>query len=93
MQDKQSPKMRRANLTLAIGLGLLAMLIGAWPLYLMNQDGNTVVFRADDAGIEVLAENTLDEPTNATLAIAGGEIYLRTHQHLYCIVDGGAEAP
>ena len=35
--------------------------------------------------IEILAENNLEEPTNATLAIAGGEIYLRTHQHLYCI--------
>ena len=58
-------------------------------LYLMNQDGNTVVFRPDDEGIDVLAENALDEPTNATLAIAGGEIYLRTHEHLYCIAADG----
>lgn len=37
MQNKQSPKLRRTNLMMAIGLGLLAMLIGAWPLYIVNQ--------------------------------------------------------
>ena len=37
MHNKQSPKLRRANLMLAIGLGLVAILIAAWPLYLMNK--------------------------------------------------------
>ncbi|MCP3915851.1 MAG: hypothetical protein GY711_09865 [bacterium] len=34
---------------------------------------------------EVLAENELDERTNSTPAIVDGEIFLRTHESLYCI--------
>ncbi len=37
MQNNQSPKQRRANLMLAIGLGMVALLIAAWPLYIMNK--------------------------------------------------------
>ena len=31
--------------------------------------------------------NDLGEPSNATPAISGGQIFLRTHQHLYCIAE------
>ncbi|MEM7307469.1 MAG: PQQ-binding-like beta-propeller repeat protein [Planctomycetota bacterium] len=58
-------------------------------LYLMNQKGTTVVFTSSPEGIEVLSENHLGEDTNSTPAIAGGEIFLRTHEHLYCIAEEG----
>ena len=35
----------------------------------------------------MLAENELGEQTNSTPAISDGEIFLRTHEHLYCIAD------
>ena len=54
-------------------------------MYLLAQSGTTVVFKADKEGLEVLAENEIDERTNSTLAVVDGEIFLRTHEHLYCI--------
>lgn len=61
-------------------------------MYLLGQSGTTVVFKADAEGLEVLAENVIDERTNSTLAVAGGEIFLRTHEHLYCIAAPPAES-
>lgn len=57
-------------------------------LYLMNQNGTTVVFEPDTEKLRVVAENALGEQTNSTPAIADGEIFLRTHEHLYCIAGG-----
>ena len=54
-------------------------------LLLMNQDGTTIVFEPDPEKLSVLAENALGEATNSTPAISGGEIFLRTHESLYCI--------
>ena len=51
-----------------------------------------MVFKADAEGLEVLAENVIDERTNSTLAVAGGEIFLRTHEHLYCIAAPPSES-
>ncbi len=59
-------------------------------LYAMNQRGTTVVFTPDPTKLNVVALNALDERTNATPAISNGEMFLRTHQHLYCI---GLPAP
>src|ERR1043166_4648641 len=36
---------------------------------------------------ELLAMNDLGEPSNATPAISGGQIFLRTDGHLYCIAE------
>ena len=54
-------------------------------LYVTNQNGTTVVFQANPEKFEVLAENKLDEPSNSTIAISDGQIFLRTSEHLYCI--------
>ena len=35
--------------------------------------------------MRVVANNVLDEPIDASAAIADDEIYLRGQQHLYCI--------
>ncbi|MEM6672582.1 MAG: PQQ-binding-like beta-propeller repeat protein [Planctomycetota bacterium] len=56
-------------------------------LYLLTQTGTTVVFYADKDGLEVISENVIEETTNSTLAIADGEIFVRTHENLYCISD------
>lgn len=54
-------------------------------LYVMNQKGTTIVFKPNAEKLEVIARNELGETTNATPAIAGDEIFLRTHESLYCI--------
>ena len=56
-------------------------------MYLLTQDGTTVVFKATKDGLEVLAENVIEEQTNSTLAIVDGEVFVRTHEHLYCIAE------
>lgn len=54
-------------------------------LYVTNQNGTTIVFRSNPEKFELLAENALGEPSNSTLAVSNGEIFLRTFEHLYCI--------
>ena len=61
-------------------------------LYVMIQRGTTIVFEPNSEELKVLAENALNERTNSTPAIAGGEIFLRTHKHLYCIAEGAPRA-
>ena len=58
-------------------------------LILMNQLGQTVVFKPDPdtKKLEIVATNEIAERTNSTLAISDGEIFLRTHKHLYCIAE------
>ena len=47
----------------------------------------TIVFRATPEKYQQLAENKLDEPSNSTIAISDGEIFLRTAEHLFCIAE------
>jgi outer membrane protein assembly factor BamB len=53
-------------------------------LYATDQAGTTFVLAAAPK-LELLASNRLGEPTNASLAVSGGELFLRTHRHLWCI--------
>jgi outer membrane protein assembly factor BamB len=54
-------------------------------LYALNQSGDTIIFRAAPK-FEVLAVNSIgSELTNASHAVADGEVFLRTHAHLWCI--------
>jgi len=43
-----------------------------------------IVWRAGDK-FEVLAVNPLGEPTNSTLAASEGQLFLRTHEALWCV--------
>lgn len=54
-------------------------------VYATNDKGVTTVFRATTQGFESVAVNHLDEFCFTTPAIAGGRIYLRTGNNLYCI--------
>lgn len=53
-------------------------------LYVTSEAGKTFVLRAGSK-FEVLATNDLAESVLATPALAAGQIFLRTGNHLYCI--------
>lgn len=53
--------------------------------YVTNQKGKTVVFKPNPDKFESVAVNDLAETSNSTPAISDGEIFLRTHEHLYCV--------
>lgn len=61
-----------------------SMLLAGDRLYVSNLEGDTFVLRATKK-FEVLAKNSIGEPTYAPLAPSNGQLLLRTHQHLYCI--------
>ena len=53
--------------------------------YVTDQSGSTLVFRPNPEKLDVVAKNDLGEPSNSTPAISNGQIFIRTHQHLWCI--------
>ncbi len=53
--------------------------------YVTDQQGTTVVFSISPDGLKMIAANKLGETCNATLAVSDGQIFIRTHGHLYCI--------
>ena len=60
-------------------------------LYVTNEAGLTTVLEAGPQ-FRVLAESGVDEFTLSSLAVADGQIFLRTADHLYCIEERGAAA-
>lgn len=58
-------------------------------IYATNERGTVYVFAAADT-FELLAQNEMEEPCLATPAIAGGELFLRTRNHLYCIPESSS---
>jgi outer membrane protein assembly factor BamB len=64
-----------------------SLVLAAGRFYVTSRRGVTSVFRAGPDTFELLAQNDLGEPSNATPAISDGQIFLRTDQHLYCISD------
>ncbi len=59
-------------------------LVADGKLYLMGMDGTVTVLRTGRT-YELLAQNTIDEQLAASLAVAGGTLYLRTYEALYAI--------
>jgi outer membrane protein assembly factor BamB len=53
-------------------------------LYLLNQEGETVVLEASPT-FKILSRNPLKEHTNSSIAVSDGELFLRTDRHLWCI--------
>ena len=53
-------------------------------LYITGRDGTTLVL-ATGPEMQVLTINRLDDSIDASAAIVGDEIYLRSQQYLYCI--------
>ena len=59
------------------------MLLADGKIYVPNQSGDVFVMRASPK-FEVLATNSISEPTNASLAASDGELFLRTDKALWC---------
>lgn len=55
-------------------------------IYIVDQQGTTLVFAAGPT-YEHLATNKLAESTNASIAISNGDVFVRTHKHLWCIAN------
>lgn len=56
-------------------------------VYVLGRDGTCVVLRKGPK-LEVLAVNTLDDDhTDASMALAGNEAFVRTRSHLYCLAE------
>ncbi len=53
-------------------------------IYAVDERGTVYVLAAGDR-FEIVAENAMKARVFATPAIAGGELFLRTESHLYCI--------
>ena len=53
-------------------------------VYVLGREGTCVVLK-QGPDLEILATNILDEPTDASMALVDNEIFIRSHQSLYCI--------
>jgi hypothetical protein len=61
-----------------------SMLLADGKIYVPNQSGDVFVLAASP-NFELLATNSVDEPTNASLAASDGELFMRTDDSLWCI--------
>lgn len=52
-------------------------------IYITGRKGNTLVLKHGDE-MEIVAVNELGEPVDATPAIVGNEIFIRSDKHLFC---------
>ncbi|HMO15760.1 MAG TPA: PQQ-binding-like beta-propeller repeat protein [Pirellulaceae bacterium] len=52
-------------------------------VYVTGRDGTTLVIKHGDK-FDVVSTNALGEPVDATPAIVDNQIFIRSHQHLYC---------
>jgi outer membrane protein assembly factor BamB len=67
----------------AKGSSWSSMLLADGKIYVPNQSGDVFVLRAS-LQFEVLATNSISEPTNASLAASNGDLFLRTDKSLWC---------
>lgn len=69
-----------------------SMVLAGDRIYVLNQSGDTVIMKADPK-FEIVGVNSVgNELTNASHALSDGEIFIRTHQHLWCIGETRAAA-
>ena len=67
--------------------GVYASPVGAKDrVYLVGRNGAAKVIKNADK-IEILASNRLDDRIDASPAIVGKELFLRGHEHLYCLAE------
>lgn len=64
-----------------------SMVHAAGRLYITNTAGTTAVWEPSTEKLTVLAENKLGEMTPASPAFSDGQIFIRTHQALFCIEE------
>jgi outer membrane protein assembly factor BamB len=61
-------------------------------LYMASENDDVIVVKAGEQ-FEVIATNTLaDQSFIATPAVSGGDLYLRSETHLFCVRESGKQA-
>jgi outer membrane protein assembly factor BamB len=55
-------------------------------VYVLGREGACVVVKKGPK-LDILATNKVDDKTDASIALVGNELFLRGHQHLYCIAE------
>jgi outer membrane protein assembly factor BamB len=55
-------------------------------VYLVGRDGTTVVIKDADT-LEIVATNLLSDPTDASPAAVGNQLFLRSRENLYCLEE------
>lgn len=63
-----------------------SMILAGENIYLPNQSGDVFVFKASPK-YELVTTNATGESTNATLAAAGGDLFMRTDEALWCFAE------
>jgi len=61
------------------------MVLAGDRIYILNQSGDCIVLRASPKFEQLGANSIGNEMTNASLAVSDGDLYIRTHKHLWCI--------
>lgn len=57
-------------------------------LYVPNENGETFILRPNPEKLDLIATNRLDgEVTRGSPAFSDGQIFMRSHKHLYCIEE------
>ncbi len=56
-------------------------------MFLLTKSGTTTVFTPNPKKLEQIAENALDENTNASVVAAGNDILIRTDKALWCFAE------
>jgi outer membrane protein assembly factor BamB len=64
-----------------------SMVLADGKIYVPNQSGDVFVLRASPQ-FELLSTNSVNEPTNASLAASDGELFLRTDKSLWSFGSG-----
>jgi len=65
---------------------------GAWgspmiagdTVYFLNQGGDTIIYKAD-TDFKQMAANATDEQSNSSIVASDGDLFIRTHEALWCI--------
>ena len=55
-------------------------------IFISSREGMTVVIDADNK-LNVVAKNQLDDGINASIAIVGNELFIRSDKFVYCIAE------
>jgi len=64
-----------------------SMVLAGDLIYILNQSGDCIVLRASSK-FEVVSTNAVgNELCNASLAVSDGDLFIRTHKHLWCIAE------
>jgi outer membrane protein assembly factor BamB len=83
---KTGEKVWEERLSSGRGSTWSSMLLAGDKIYLPTQSGDVFVIRASPK-FELLAANAVGEPTNASLAAADQELFLRTDKSLWCFAS------